>query len=57
MMGKNRDTSQTGAARSSNTQKATLMKYLNNRMDQIQSQMGFNQTMRPETVNQILTSS
>jgi len=57
MMEKGRDTSsQTAAARGSNPQKATLMKYLNNRMDQIQSQMGFNQTMRPETVNQILTS-
>jgi hypothetical protein len=57
MMEKGRDTSsQTAAARGSNPQKATLMKYLNNRMDKIQSQMGFNQTMRPETVNQILTS-
>ena len=45
-MEKKRDKSSTGKGTS-----ATLMKYLNNRMDQIQSQMGFNQTMKPEAVN------
>jgi hypothetical protein len=52
-MEKRRDTSQ-GRGKGTN---ATLMKYLNNRMDQFQSQMGFNQTMKPEVVSHILSST
>ena len=55
-MEKRRDTSQGrgGGIKGTN---ATLMKYLNNRMDQFQSQMGFNQTMKPDAVNLILSST
>ena len=54
-MEKKRDTSQ-GREGTRGTN-ASLMKYLNSRMDQFQSQMGFNQTMKPEVVNHILSSA
>jgi hypothetical protein len=53
-MEKKRDTSTNKGGKGTN---ATLMKYLNNRMDQFQSQMGFNQTMKPEAVNQIIATT
>ena len=51
---KKRDTSTSKGGGNGKPTNATLMKYLNNRMDQFQSQMGFNQTMKPEAVNQII---